>query len=176
MPPRIPRLERDWPTLPLPLFAVEDILRELGKVGWEHRVPAFRVRDEAALASAFAQPYQTFAGQARYPTVCSKAACLFRGIVKDHPLVDGNKRLAATTAAIFLILNGRSPTFTNQALLRYALRVARHRGNYPLEAIERWMRRNSEAFSGDRVDRRRTSNLRFYENGDPTIRWFSATR
>ena len=35
-----------------------------------------------------------------------KTAVLFRSVVKNHPLVDGNKRLGLTCAFIFLLVNG----------------------------------------------------------------------
>jgi prophage maintenance system killer protein len=80
--------------------------------------------------SALAHPFSSVGQVDAYPTVCAKAAALFRGLVKNHGLHDGNKRLAVTTLTVFLLANGRSPLYTNSQLYRYTLRVARHRGEY----------------------------------------------
>lgn len=79
---------------------LEDLLRltELLRVG--------PVRDLGLLASAVARP-QTFAfGQELYPSLGLKAAALLHSIVRNHALVDGNKRLAFLAAAVFCDING----------------------------------------------------------------------
>ena len=57
------------------------------------------------LESALAQPQQVFGGKYLYRTIFDKAAALFYSLVKNHCLVDGNKRLALTSLAVFLTLN-----------------------------------------------------------------------
>jgi len=57
------------------------------------------------LASALAQPRQTFNGRYLYRTIFDKAAILLSSMIKDHPFVDGNKRMALTTVSVFLTLN-----------------------------------------------------------------------
>ena len=49
--------------------------------------------------------YQTFAGEELLPTIEEKAANLFYYIVKDHPFVDGNKRIGAFMFVLFLSKN-----------------------------------------------------------------------
>jgi len=49
--------------------------------------------------------YQTFEGQDIYPTLQEKAANLLYFLVKDHPFLDGNKRIAATLFLYFLNRN-----------------------------------------------------------------------
>lgn len=51
------------------------------------------VRDIGLLKSAINNPFQTFGGVELYPSIQEKAARLCFGIVKNHALVDGNKRL-----------------------------------------------------------------------------------
>lgn len=51
------------------------------------------IRDEGMLDSALANPFQSFGNEELYPSVQTKAAQLCFGIVKNHPMVDGNKRL-----------------------------------------------------------------------------------
>lgn len=53
------------------------------------------LRDEGLLESALAAPMQSFDGVDIYPTLWQKAARLAFGLVKNHPFVDGNKRIGA---------------------------------------------------------------------------------
>lgn len=46
--------------------------------------------------------YQTFEGKNLYPTIEDKAANLLYFIIKDHPFVDGNKRIGAMLFIYFL--------------------------------------------------------------------------
>jgi death-on-curing protein len=63
------------------------------------------VRDVGLLGSAVARPRTTAFGEDAYPDIWHKAAALLQSIVKNHPLVDGNKRLGWLTTAVFLELN-----------------------------------------------------------------------
>ena len=53
------------------------------------------LRDEGMLDSALNTPFQTFAGKDVYPSLQQKAARRCFGLVKNHPFVDGNKRIGA---------------------------------------------------------------------------------
>ena len=54
----------------------------------------FHVRDAGLLSSAIARPRTTVFGEDAYPDLATKAAALFESLVRNHPLLDGNKRLA----------------------------------------------------------------------------------
>ena len=58
------------------------------------------VRDENLLESALETPFQSFEGEELYPSVQAKAARLCYGLVKNHSMVDGNKRIGAHTYAV----------------------------------------------------------------------------
>jgi len=58
------------------------------------------------LESALAQPYMTFGGEDLYPTILEKAAAFGFSLIKNHPFVDGNKRLGHAAMEVFLVLNG----------------------------------------------------------------------
>lgn len=63
------------------------------------------IRDEGLLNSALDRPENLFVyGQ---PTLSELAAAYSFGLVKNHPFVDGNKRIGFAIAAVFLQLNGR---------------------------------------------------------------------
>jgi death-on-curing protein len=66
------------------------------------------IRDVGLLGSAAARPRTTAFGEDAYPDIWSKAAALLQSIVKNHPLVDGNKRLGWLATAVFLELNDAS--------------------------------------------------------------------
>ena len=67
---------------------------------------SFGIRDEEMLDSAIQNPFQTFGGTELYPSIQAKAAQLCFGLVKNHAMVDGNKRLGAHVILVFLALNG----------------------------------------------------------------------
>ncbi len=64
------------------------------------------IRDVGLLGSAVARPQATAFGEEAYPDIWTKAAALLHSIVKNHALVDGNKRLGWLTTAVFLEING----------------------------------------------------------------------
>lgn len=74
----------------------------------EHLIAAFGgslgVRDEGLLESALARPLNVFAYESQ--DLCVLAGAYAHGVAKNHPFVDGNKRVAFTVARIFLGLNG----------------------------------------------------------------------
>ena len=68
------------------------------------------IRDLGLLAAAAARPQASAFGDDAYPNLWAKAAALLHSVVKNHPLVDGNKRLGWLACAVFLDLNGADPT------------------------------------------------------------------
>lgn len=63
------------------------------------------IRDVGLLSAAASRPPTTAFGEDAYPDLWTKAAALLQSIVKNHPLVDGNKRLGWLATAVFLHLN-----------------------------------------------------------------------
>ena len=61
------------------------------------------IRDEELLDSALSNPFQSFDGKDLYPTIQAKAAQLCFGLVKNHAMVDGNKRLGTHVMLVFLL-------------------------------------------------------------------------
>jgi death-on-curing protein len=64
------------------------------------------IRDIGLLGSAVARPQTTAFGEDAYRDIWTKAAALLHSIVKNHALVDGNKRLGWLATAVFLEING----------------------------------------------------------------------
>lgn len=82
------------------------------------------VREDGLLESALAAPFQTFGSEPVYPSLCAKAAQLGFGLIRNHPFVDGNKRIGAHTMLVFLELNGIRLQYTQQELIDIILSVA----------------------------------------------------
>jgi len=64
------------------------------------------LRDIGLLDSAAHRPRSTVLGRDAYPSLHQKAAVLLESIVRNHPLVDGNKRLGWLALVVFYALNG----------------------------------------------------------------------
>ena len=82
------------------------------------------LRDEGMLDSALNAPFQTFGGEDVYPSLQQKAARLCFGLVKNHPFVDGNKRIGAHVMLVFLALNGIELQHTQTELSDIILQLA----------------------------------------------------
>jgi death on curing protein len=64
------------------------------------------VRDVGLLEAAVHRPRASVLGQGAYPDLLTKAAALLHSLASNHPLVDGNKRLAWLANYVFLAKNG----------------------------------------------------------------------
>lgn len=96
------------------------------------------LRDLGLLESAAARPHAAFDGAELNPDVFYKAAALMESLAQNHPFVDGNKRTAITTTALFLWQNGRRLQTTNEELERFTLMVVNERPS--LDEITVWFR------------------------------------
>ncbi len=72
------------------------------------------VRDLGLLESALARPGNLFHCSEQSPSLVRLAASYAKGIVANHPFVDGNKRAAFTVSVTFLKLNGLQLTATKE--------------------------------------------------------------
>lgn len=64
------------------------------------------VRDIGLLSASVARPQTHVFDHDPYPDIWSKAGALLHSVARNHPLIDGNKRLAWTAARVFLHING----------------------------------------------------------------------
>ena len=65
------------------------------------------VRDIGLLQSAISVPFATFGGQFLHASLQEMAAAYLFHLVRDHPFIDGNKRVGLVTLLAFLGLNSR---------------------------------------------------------------------
>ena len=78
---------------------LEDALQQIAVAG-------FYVKDLGLLDSALARPRTTLFGEDAYPTLELKAAAMVHSIIKNHAMVDGNKRTSWFMLSSFLYING----------------------------------------------------------------------
>ena len=82
------------------------------------------IRDEGMLESALFNPFRSFGGEELSPGIQAKAAQLCYGLVKNHAMLDGNKRLGAHVMLVFLALNGYELTYSQKELSDTILALA----------------------------------------------------
>ena len=104
---------------------------------------ATRLRDRGGLEAALARPAMTFDGEDLYADVAGKAAALMHSLALNHPFVDGNKRVAAHAALVFIALNDHDFDGTPDELVRTTLSVAE--GRLGVEALAIWFRQRLRA-------------------------------
>ena len=97
------------------------------------------LRDEGLLSSALARPQNLLAYHKPRPDVASLAAAYAYGIARDHPFVDGNKRVALVVARTFLILNGFDLDATQDEKVLTFLNLAE--GVISEQELADWIRR-----------------------------------
>ncbi len=95
------------------------------------------VRDESLLLSALEAPFHTFDGEYLYPTIKEKASRLGYGIIKNHPFVDGNKRIGVLVMLVFLEVNNIYLTYRDEELVELAINIAA--GNIGNEDTLNWI-------------------------------------
>ena len=97
------------------------------------------LRDFGLLESAVLGCSQTFGGEDLYPTIVEKAARMAYAICKNHPFVDGNKRVTVTALLVILRMNDVPIQFTQQELIELGLGVAD--GSIDYDDIAAWVHR-----------------------------------
>ena len=95
------------------------------------------MRDENLLDSAINSPLQSFDGTGLYPSLFEKAARLGFGLIKNHPMLDGNKRLGAHSMLTFLNINGVILKWTQEDLINITLAIASGEKQY--EDLLQWI-------------------------------------
>ena len=82
------------------------------------------LRDIEILKSAIGMPSATFGGEYLHPTILEMAAAYLYHLAENHPFVDGNKRVGAMAALIFLDLNGYDVDASDTDLTAMVMKVA----------------------------------------------------
>jgi death on curing protein len=98
------------------------------------------LRDQGLFESALARPLNLAAyGE---PDVFQLAAAYGVGLAKNHPFVDGNKRVAFLAVGLFLALNGHRLVAAQADATLTMLDVAA--GTLDEEGLASWLRRHAQ--------------------------------
>ena len=95
-----------------------------------------QVRDFGLLDSAAHRPQATVFGDDAYSDLDTKAAVLLESSVRNHSLVDGNKRLAWVAVVVFYGINGRALRAPEDPAHDLVIAVAEGRASYPEVAAQ----------------------------------------
>ena len=115
-----------------------DVVRVIHEQQIVHFGGGSGLRDEGLLLSALARPENLVAYSD--PDVAALAAAYAFGIARNHPFVDGNKRTALVTAAVFLLENAHELVASEaDAALTFLALAA---GEVTEEALADWIRGN----------------------------------
>lgn len=95
----------------------------------------FVCSDPGMLDSALHRPAASWGEENFYPDLPVKAAALLHALAKNHPLVDGNKRLAWTLTYIFVRRNGCTTSLTNDEVFDLVMWVSAHQGELDLRVL-----------------------------------------
>jgi len=83
------------------------------------------IRDLNLLKSAVGMPASTFGEEFLHSDLFEMAAAYLFHIVKNHPFIDGNKRVGAVAAIVFLNLNGFELNAAPSKLANFVFGIAR---------------------------------------------------
>lgn len=98
------------------------------------------IRDTGLLDSAWSAPLQTFDGKELYPSILEKATRLAFGLIRNHPFVDGNKRIGTHAMLVLLKLNGLQLLYDDEELITIILGIASGEKND--EALLTWLQKH----------------------------------
>lgn len=110
---------------------------------WSEPIPDFSTRYTNTLERTIATPFQTYERKQLYVGLIKKTAILFYLMIKNHPFLNGNKRIAMTTLFYFLFRNNYWLRVDNQELYNFARWVAESNPKLKkntVEAIETFLR------------------------------------
>ena len=100
------------------------------------------IRDESLLESSIYAPFSEYGGVELFPSIMEKAARFAFGIVKNHPFIDGNKRIGIMAMQIFLYINGIELICSNDDLVELGLGIANGETDY--QKIADWLKVNTK--------------------------------
>ena len=107
----------------------EDCMDIVGKLKFNSDSDLFALERDEGLKAIIGTIYQSFDGKDLYPTIQEKAANFLYLITKNHTIIDGNKRIAATLFIYFLefyniLYNENGQVIDNNTLVAITLLIA----------------------------------------------------
>jgi death-on-curing protein len=105
----------------------------------------FHIKDIGLLDSALARPKTSLFGEDAYQTLELKGAALMHSIIKNHPMIDGNKRSSWIALNSFFEINGKTINADTEDAFEFVLAVATDAIN--LEQMASWIKDHTETVS-----------------------------
>ena len=102
------------------------------------------VRDANLLKSELARPQQLHA-YGDNPNLIDLATAYTAGIIRNHPFIDGNKRIGFVAGILFLEMNGYRFTASEEDATQAVLGLAA--GTLDETAFTAWLRANAKTFA-----------------------------
>jgi death-on-curing protein len=122
-----------------PMFLTLDEVLELKAEALEHFGGQDGIRDITLIESAIATPRQTFAGEFLHADLAAMAGAYLYHLASNHGFIDGNKRVGARAAYVFLALNGCEVDFPLDQTEQLVLGVAK--GEVSKDEVAAFIRR-----------------------------------
>lgn len=113
--------------VPLTIAGIEHVAIVLARkwMDWNEPIPDFHTRFPNQLESCLSTPFAYFNQKPLYPRLVDKASMLFYLLIKNHPFINGNKRIAVTSLLLFLRDNGKWLKVAPPLLYKIAVNVAK---------------------------------------------------
>ena len=105
----------------------------------------FFIKDIGLLDSALARPKTSLYGEDAYKTLELKGASLMHSIIKNHPMIDGNKRSSWIALNSFFEINGKTINAKTDDAFEFVISVATDAMN--LEEMASWIKDHTETLS-----------------------------
>jgi len=116
------------------------------RLSFDEPIPDFATRYPHRLESCILTPFQTFGRKDLYPSLIGKAAMLFYLMIKSHPFVNGNRRIALTSLLTFLYKNDKWLAVNPHDLYKVTVWVAESPAEFKVQTVS-----SIEKFIGDHV-------------------------
>jgi death on curing protein len=129
----------------LNIFHIEQITFRMARemLSFDEPIPDFSTRPPNILESCLAAPFQTHAKKYLYPTFIKRVSMLFYLMIKNHPFINGNKRVAMVTLLVFLYVNDQWLVVGGDEFYKFTIRIAENPAedkNRMLKEIEKFIK------------------------------------
>src|SRR5437870_13621095 len=98
------------------------------------------IRDEKLLSSSLAQLRMKWGGKHLHATIFDKASAYGFHLCRNHPFIDGNKRIAFMTMYVFLFRNGWE--LDAEEKQAYAMIIELAEGKLTKKQLAQWLKAN----------------------------------
>jgi death-on-curing protein len=122
--------------MPAPIWLLPEIAQAVHKRQLAEHGGGQGVRDAGLLESALLRPQNIYIYSNGQTSLAQLAAAYAYGLARNHPFVDGNKRTALVLSLLFLRLNKKTLTASQEDL--YAVFMALAKGDMPESLLADW--------------------------------------